>query len=243
MYLVLSLILILLCTPVHANTRDGLQGFWMLDDTGATAIDSSWKANNGTLTGTTIVSNCARGGCKSFNGSSDYIQVASSGLVTNGAAWTISAWVLTTSTTAGHIYREASTASATPVTGLTILVTSGFASINIRDDASVVATLDSSVSVIDGKWHHVVGVQATKSSRTLYVDGVSVATNSTTVGAFTFNNSTIGALHRTPASADLFLTGQVDDVRVYNRAITAQEVLDLYNSGIKIQGTATKLNY
>lgn len=236
MRLIFSLIttLLLVCpTLVTANTRDGLQGWWTLDDTGATAVDSKWGGNNGTLTGTTVVNNCARSNCKSFNGSSDYIQVASSGLVTNGTAWTISTWVLTTSTTAGHIYREASTASATPVTGLTILVTSGFASINIRDDAGTVATLDSAVSVIDGNWHHVVGVQASKSSRTIYVDGVSAGSNSTTVAAFTFNNSTIGALHRTPASADLFLTGQVDDVRVYNRALTAQEIKDLYNAGAR----------
>ncbi len=45
----------------------------------------------------------------------------------------------------------------------------------------------------------------------------------------TLNNSAIGAQHR--AVVDRYFSGSLDDVRLYNRALSAQEVQQLYAQG------------
>jgi len=37
-----------------------------------------------------------------------------------------------------------------------------------------------------------------------------------------------------------YFNGSIDDVRIYNRALTADEVRDLYLSGIKIKGAVVR---
>ncbi|MDR3625765.1 MAG: sialidase domain-containing protein, partial [Ignavibacteriaceae bacterium] len=70
----------------------------------------------------------------------------------------------------------------------------------------------------------------------LYVNGSSGSTyvyqNTGTLGTNTKDSQadlTIGAVHQ-PNSSDWsdFLNGNVDDIRIYNRALSATEVLNLY---------------
>jgi hypothetical protein len=83
----------------------------------------------------------------------------------------------------------------------------------------------------DGQWHYAVGTYDGTNLR-LYIDGAQVATK-TTGGAVPDNTGTqpvrIGANSRT---LNQYFTGNADEVRVWNRALTAQEVSDQYNNGI-----------
>ena len=90
-------------------------------------------------------------------------------------------------------------------------------------------------NVADNKWHFV-GFTFTGNSLasgiTIYVDGVSdgtqTGTNNMASGSMLNNfNFTIGA--RDPGA--VFYPGLIDDVRVYNRALIAGEVKQLYNIG------------
>lgn len=87
----------------------------------------------------------------------------------------------------------------------------------------------SSSSYRDDKWHYAVVTFGT-SNLTLYVDGVQIATKSTN-GATPDNKGNyplrIGANSQ---QKNLYFTGQIDEVRLWNRAITAQEVQDQYSS-------------
>jgi hypothetical protein len=96
----------------------------------------------------------------------------------------------------------------------------------------------------DGQWHYAVGTYDGTTLR-LYIDGVQVASK-TTGGAVPDNTGTqpvrVGANSR---AADRFFTGNVDEVRVWNRALTSTEVSSAYNSGNfdDISGQVLYLNF
>jgi hypothetical protein len=70
----------------------------------------------------------------------------------------------------------------------------------------------------DGQWHHVVGVYNSATSRTLFVDGLSVATNTSSVLLPTLTRFSAGALMR-PAATDSY-TGLLDDVAVWDESLS-----------------------
>jgi hypothetical protein len=97
----------------------------------------------------------------------------------------------------------------------------------------------------DGQWHYAVATyDGTTSALRLYIDGVQVASKST-AGAIPDNTGTqpvrIGA---NSLSLNQYFTGNADEVRVWNRELTAQEVSDQYNNGIfNTNGQVLYLNF
>jgi len=87
--------------------------------------------------------------------------------------------------------------------------------------------------IIDGNWHHIVGVaDATTAQLMIYVDGVEAPTSAgPTVGSFPNTNYSGTAYIGGRVGSSYFLGGPIDDVRFYNRALTAAEVRQLYNLG------------
>ncbi len=81
-----------------------------------------------------------------------------------------------------------------------------------------------------GKWFHVCAVQnGNGNTGYLYVNGAQIGSAvQTGTTANTTSRIQIGA--RTGSSDSRWLAGAVDDVRIYNRALSAQEVAQLYNS-------------
>jgi len=77
--------------------------------------------------------------------------------------------------------------------------------------------------ITDIQWHHV-GLVWDGSYRALYVDGIEVAKDKNAQNPL---NSTEGGLY-IGASKDLdpisFFIGLIDDVRIYNQALTADEI-------------------
>jgi hypothetical protein len=91
-------------------------------------------------------------------------------------------------------------------------------------------TVDSSVSVNDGNWHHMASTYDGTTMR-VYVDGVQTGSGTSFSGNLPTEagNVRIGADYNITPSG--FFRGSMDDVYVYNRALTASEVQKLYNLG------------
>jgi tetratricopeptide (TPR) repeat protein len=81
------------------------------------------------------------------------------------------------------------------------------------------------IEVIDGKWHHIVGVYD-GSRMCLYVDS-SLDTAVKASGSIRVNNEPV-CIGRNSESSDRMWKGLVDDVRVYDYALTPAEIQDLY---------------
>ena len=89
--------------------------------------------------------------------------------------------------------------------------------------------IDGTAALPTGGWHHV-AVTLNGSTGTLYVDGVQVGSNT----AMTITPTMLGAttqnwIGRSEFSADPYLNGRVDGFRIYNRALSASEVLAVMN--------------
>ncbi len=91
----------------------------------------------------------------------------------------------------------------------------------------------SSTNLKKDVWYHVVAVRTYSSSlswpTTLYLNGVS--DGSGTLGRAGLSNQVV-AIGKYGAANSNYFQGAIDDVRVYNRALSANEIKQLYNSGI-----------
>jgi hypothetical protein len=76
--------------------------------------------------------------------------------------------------------------------------------------------------------YHIVAVFTSASSRTIFVDGVQGTTDTNTYAVLPLNRMSIGALVRTSVGPH---NGHVDDVTIFNAALTANEVQFIYDQG------------
>jgi hypothetical protein len=84
--------------------------------------------------------------------------------------------------------------------------------------------LESDSNITDGQWHHIGLVyDRVLMKRQLYVDGVEVAADTDFIGGVqTTGGLYIGAGQALDAST--FFSGLIDDVRIYDVALTAEDI-------------------
>jgi hypothetical protein len=88
-------------------------------------------------------------------------------------------------------------------------------------------------SINDGEWHHLAGVfDSQTNTLKMYVDGVQDGSTETTSGTLLTSTQpvSIGSAEPNYVSTEYF-NGTIDDVRIYSRALSSQEILSLYQSG------------
>jgi hypothetical protein len=90
-----------------------------------------------------------------------------------------------------------------------------------RDDASTIGTAAEGVSSFDTNRHQFT-LRFDGATRTLYKDGVSIATNATALVACTFNRFTLGRLRRTAAEEGVNF--RTPGMTIYSRALSGQEL-------------------
>jgi hypothetical protein len=90
--------------------------------------------------------------------------------------------------------------------------------------------LNASPALPTGVWKHV-AVTRNGNTGTLYIDGVQVAQNTNmTLSPSSLGSTTNNWIGRSQYSGDSYLDGQIDQFRIYNRALTAAEVLALFQT-------------
>ena len=84
----------------------------------------------------------------------------------------------------------------------------------------------------DGTWHHLTFTQQGDGSRKIYIDGVAdeLEIPAKPAGAWTLNNTTIGGILR--ASGSHWVTGLIDEVAIWKRALSEVEVKKIQTSGV-----------
>jgi hypothetical protein len=81
-----------------------------------------------------------------------------------------------------------------------------------------------------GTWHHLV-VTHSGSIGTLYLDNVQAGQNThMTLSPSRLGSTTQNWIGRSQYAADPYLNGQVDNFRIYNRALSSAEVQSLYTA-------------
>jgi hypothetical protein len=210
-------------SPVFST--NGLVSYWTFDEaSGTTAYDRSGNGNDGALTNGPTWTSGKVGGALSFDGVNDYVDIPSNSVLNPTTAITVSAWIKSAvSSEYPGAWQVVSNYSSY------ILGTSQGGS---KAMCFIVHTNTWNYSycytVSDPEnWHHFVGTyDKTISEEKLYVDGV---LRSTTTASGNLNNG--GGLHigHRECCGEYF-NGRVDDVRIYNRALSESEIQAIYNA-------------
>lgn len=234
----------------HADVTDGLVGWWKLDQgSGTSAADSSGNGNTGTLTNGPTWAAGKRGTAVSFDGVDDYVSVPNGGGLNNVSTGSIAMWVKWTGTQdAGYgfgsvLARQSNGQFSNNIISLTT---------NDPNTAKVLWSFQSyaanditgATSPISGRWRHIV-ITFTSGTHKMYMDGV-LDGSSATLGGNYDNLAiplTIGAWIDDGGS---YSTSVIDDVRIYNRALSAQEAYAIYMAGeprMRLKGRGRLSNF
>jgi hypothetical protein len=228
---------------------EGLVGYWKMDEASwtndcstATVLDSSGNGNNGTAcpatTGPTSGGIGKFGNGGSFDGSDDYAQLVSnteSILETNPDEWSYSIWFKSGASTGKKTlianYDSATGDSTVGVwAGLNAASHVGDVYISIRGtDAPDYLYTDGTHDYNDGAWHHLMVTAKKGESVNGYIDDQPFASGS--LGTNDYIDTAplrLGALRYNDTISEFF-DGSIDEVRIYNRALSASEVRNLYN--------------
>jgi N-acetylneuraminic acid mutarotase len=83
--------------------------------------------------------------------------------------------------------------------------------------------LVSQTVITDGQWHHI-GFVWDGSYRSLYVDGTEVATDTNALAPLKYSNGGFFIGTSKTLNAGTFFSGLIDDVRIYNIALSTEEI-------------------
>jgi Concanavalin A-like lectin/glucanases superfamily/Bacterial Ig domain/Chitobiase/beta-hexosaminidase C-terminal domain/Bacterial Ig-like domain (group 2) len=222
---------------VSSGPTAGLVGYWSFDPAyvnGSTIYDQSGYSGDATALSTNFVTGQI-GQAAQFNGSSSYVQIASS-LSTDRydlmGDLSLSLWVETKSSGAPQalISRYSSGGSGsgyllrTNASGTVELL------LGIENLAGGNNTLVTDVTKInDGNWHHVALVIRLGTSVSFYIDGALSSSQAIdTAAAPAPSLFQFGLNPWTPYGT--YFNGTMDEVRIYNRALSANDVASLYLS-------------
>jgi len=207
--------------------------YWALEDlTDETGTYS--LTNNGATSGSTgIVDDCY-----SFDGINDFIQTGLTPLLTSSDDFSVSLWINTTSGVRGEPFGSiAETGSSDASLLIMTNQVSGKAGLFLRGDGGSSSILSSgSTTINDGNWHHLVFVKdSTANKFYLYVDtNLDVdAADSGISGDLDFsgNEFYIGAFYNRGIGSGNEFAGLIDEVSVFNVALSADNITYLYNGG------------
>lgn len=214
------------------NLTAGLIGWWKLDESsGTTAADSSGNGKTGTLSNVTWNPSSGKiAGSASFNASTSRIELPDSTVKNAGTALTFACWFKTSAS--GVIVGVNNTHYPTTPTNwcpMLYVGTNGKLLGKIWDGLGTYIMSPNTVN--NGAWHHAALV-ASGPNQSLYLDGALVGSltgNNFAIGSNTINQLGVGYTPGWWAGNGTWMLygGQLDDVRLYNRTLSAGEVATL----------------
>jgi hypothetical protein len=208
---------------------DSTLAYYPMDTgTGDEAYDVSANSNNGAIMGSPSWVAGKIGDGLALNGSTQYISIPTSSTDSQTGTMSIEAWVkLTNYTNTNEIISKTTGSGATNNT-FELRTQASTGDLQFLGYDTALETVTSTSAVPTGGWHQV-AVSKTGSTATLYIDGVPVGSGSVGTTTSNSNNMLIGA--RNDLTSSTFLTGSIDEVRLYSRTLSTAEVAGDYSAG------------
>jgi Concanavalin A-like lectin/glucanases superfamily/Abnormal spindle-like microcephaly-assoc'd, ASPM-SPD-2-Hydin len=225
-------------TTTGGTLPSGLVLHWTFDTaniSGATVTDTSNSGGTGTMYGNPSTVSGKFNQALAFNGVNSYLSMyayADTATEFNNSV-TLAAWIKTTNSTRteGIISKFTAAGSAAGY----IFQTDAAGNVGLRVGAEDLYAYPAVVSDItkinDGNWHHVAVVITMGTGAQFYVDGQlsSTAAMQVFAGGDGGSNLEVATSGYTPWAN--YFTGSIDDVQVYNRALSTTEIGTVYSYG------------
>ena len=217
------------------NLSSGLVGWWTFDGkdvVNGVIRDKSGQGNHGNainIASSTFYTKGKVGQAGNFDGGDDYVSVSNNSSFKPTGAMTISGWFKGSGTSA--------TVSGLGTQGGGSTRGYNFGVNNSKDATFIVATSSTeiiSLTVNDlhdnNIWNHYVAVFTPSVSLEIYKNGISIGQNTTGIPVEQYQGNNRAFRIGERGNNDAWFDGFLDDVRIYNRALSASEVSALYNS-------------
>jgi hypothetical protein len=228
--------------------RGAPQGWWKLDECqGNQAYDSSGNGNTGTITiggsgSNTSLGTCSSGtGTEAWNNGTTGMRSASldldgqDDLISMGDVldqttndFTISTWAKRADTDTWLVVASKG-GTTEPSFFFSIQDTTDVLRFITRDsDSQTIA--DSTTTIGDTNWHHIAVVADRDANATFYIDGQQKESIDISSDQGSLANADAFEIGRSRDQAS-YSNGQIDDVKIFNYALTPQQILTEYNQG------------
>ncbi|MDY6966369.1 MAG: LamG-like jellyroll fold domain-containing protein [Halobacteriota archaeon] len=223
------------------NWDGSLVGWYRFDNSSDLTDHSGW-GNDGTNDGSTYTSSGKFGGGRSFDGNNDCINISDSNSLDMAEEITIDAWINRSSSENDHaivekwrydngvpINERAYILYVNDENGEIVFLLSGDGTFPEEGTGVIV----SQNTVSNNVWTHVV---ATSDGTTMkiYIDGVLDPNTATAPDGIhpSVADLHIGAWHYGVSEIDSYFNGTIDEVKLFNRALSHDEVNASYNAGL-----------
>ncbi len=221
--IILASALLLVGTAMGEISRTGLVAEWHFD---GDAKDSSGNGIDGTLYGATF-SDGKFGRALLFNGVDNYVKYGSTGIPTGNSARTIEAWVKS-STNGAQIVADYGNFSLTNQEfGLGYEIGGDYRGIWVDYGGGGCA---SGVYGYSGQWNYIAAT-FDGSNVKLYLNGNLIKTQDSRCSGATLNTQNNYMYIGARKDNSWWFNGLIDEVRIYSRALSADEVRANYEAG------------
>ena len=184
-------------------------------------LDSSGRNNHGTNSGAayTATGGFNSGGALTFGGADDSVTIANSSLFDFGTGdFAVSTWVKPSSVTSLNTIAEIGLYTA----GILIRPTGGNLEVYLQ---GVGYTTQFPFSMVAGNWYQVV-VTRVSGSLKVYINGTQSGSSVASTDNIAVNS--VGYIGRSAHTTAQNFLGNIDDFRIFNRSLSADEVKTLY---------------
>jgi len=211
-------------------------GYWSFDRIGATVADELGKHPPAVLhVNATHAPGCNGGHALRLDGASH--AVIPEAVVDTSRSYTVTSWLLhdkfsrMTAISIGNVHHGAFYLQYIPAEGgFKFAVTP-----SAREPMAIFVV--ASEPSEHGRWYHVAGVHdRSKQEIRLYVDGALIGTTPYKTAWRTDGETYLGCSLVTDRFTD-YWTGMMDDVRIYDRALSGEEMQMLYQNGCRMEET------
>lgn len=216
-------------TPASQTLQGLVAAYAFQEGSGTSTADGSGNVNGGTLTNGPVWTTQGKyGNGLSFDGVNDYVSVADKAMLDLGATGTIEAWTKLNAINRWHSVIAKGNSNSDPAHNYALEITNANRVRCILGGGSSSRTLDSTITMTTNQFRHL-ACTWNGSTLSLYIDG-------------NLNITTAQNLTPTANTAPLFigqfggnsdrLNGLIDEVRIYNRALTQAEIQFDMNTSI-----------
>jgi len=203
-----------------------LKGSWHFDEgSGTTAYDRSGNGNDGTLINSPTWVDGKFGKALNFNGSNNYVDLGDDSINSAGII-TFECWFKSNNIASAQGTSSIVNTGYDYNTGKNYLVVGLYNSKILATAAGTPDSSRTSDNLQSNTWYHLVVIKVSKDISKIYINGVD-----DTHGASTnWGGDVSSVIGKIDIATDQYFNGIIDEVRIYNKALAADEISDLYNN-------------
>jgi len=226
-------------SSVHHALGAYAVGIWNFDEgVGVTATDASGYSNDGAISGATYTTDTptGKGYALDFDGESDYVACGNNDSLNNiSDAIAIQAWVYPRNNSSYEYIVSNDRDCCGSYKGYSVSIMGGRLRFQVWDDSSLNHSLTDDQSISLNNWHHVAAIFDGNKMK-IYIDGKfrKEMNFSGKIGTPASYDLAVGGMGMNPAVYSI--NGLIDDVRIYEQAMSSAQIRKLYVEGAQKRG-------